>query len=121
MQISEQSESVMSQGRRAATLRGGMLPAVLAAILALGLAVSGCGASGTPSTSATILNTHKVERAIQRSAMIQRSKHATVSCPSGVHQKQGVTFSCTATVGRSSTQFVVTQLDGSGDVHYVAR
>jgi hypothetical protein len=38
-----------------------------------------------------------------------------------VYQKQGITFSCIATVGQSRTQFVVTQLDGSGDVHYVAR
>jgi hypothetical protein len=33
----------------------------------------------------------------------------------------GFVFSCTAIVGHLSTQFVVTELDGSGDVHYVAR
>ena len=120
MQIPEQSESVRTQIRRADAFRGGVLPAVLAAILALGLAVSASGGSGPSSTSATLLNPRKVERAIQRSAMAQRVKHATVTCPSDVHQKQGATFSCTATVGRSSTQFVVTQLDGSGDVHYEA-
>jgi hypothetical protein len=30
-------------------------------------------------------------------------------------------FSCTAVVGRNSTRFVVTQLDGSGRVRYEAR
>jgi hypothetical protein len=121
VQIPGRSELMMRHGRRAAPSRGRVRLAVLAAILATSLAVSACGGAMIRSKSATILNTEKIERAIQRSAMAQRSEHAIVSCPSGVHQKQGVTFSCTATVGRSSTQFVVTQLDGSGDVHYAAR
>jgi hypothetical protein len=86
-------------------------------LVATGLALSACGSSEAP----TILNTEKVERAIEVSSLAQRGKHAQVTCPSGVHQKQGLTFSCTAVVDRGSTRFVVTQLDGSGRVHYEAR
>jgi hypothetical protein len=84
--------------------------------VAVGLSATGCGASEPP----TVLNTQKIERAIERSALAQRGQHARVRCPSGVRQKKNVTFSCSATVGRTSTRFVVTELDGSGRVHYEA-
>jgi hypothetical protein len=96
--------------RKCRSLAGGVL-------VAASLAVTACGSSGSP----TILNTEKVERAIEGSSLAQRGKHAQVSCPSGVHQKKGLVFSCTAVVGRGSTRFVVTELDGSGHVHYEAR
>jgi hypothetical protein len=87
------------------------------ALVAAGLAATGCGGAGAP----TILNTEKVERAIEQSSLAQRGEHARVSCPSGVHQKKGLTFACTAVVGSATTQFAVTQQDGSGRVHYEAR
>jgi hypothetical protein len=87
------------------------------AALAASLVLSACGSSGSP----TILNTEKVERAIEQSTLAQRGEHAQVSCPSGVHQQKALVFSCTAVVNRVSTQFVVTELDGSGHVHYAAR
>jgi hypothetical protein len=43
------------------------------------------------------------------------------SCPSGVHQKKGLVFSCTAVAKRGSTRFLVTTLDASGRVRYEAR
>ena len=89
-----------------------------AAIIAAGLAVTACGKSEEPPT---ILNTEKVERAIEQSISEQRGKTARVSCPSGVHQKKGLEFACTAVVKRTSTKFVVTQLDGAGQVRYEAR
>lgn len=77
-----------------------------------------CGSSEAP----TILNTEKVERSIEQSSLDQRGTNAQVSCPSGVHQKKGLKFSCTAVVSDgSSTRFDVTELDGSGRVHYEAR
>ena len=85
--------------------------------LVAGLALSACGASDPP----TILNTERVERAIEQSSLAQRGAQPRVSCPSGVHQKAGSTFSCIAKLGHASTRFVVTQLDGSGQVHYEAR
>jgi hypothetical protein len=90
---------------------------VAGALVAASLAVSACGSSESP----TILNTEKVERAIEQSSLAQRGTHAQVSCPSGVHQKKGLMFSCTAVAKRASTRFVVTELDGSGHVHYEAR
>ena len=93
---------------------GGSLAAGV--VVAVSLALTACGSSG----SATILDTEKVERAIERSSLAQRGKHAQVSCPSGVHQKKGLVFDCTAVVGRGSTRFVVTELDGFGHVHYEA-
>jgi hypothetical protein len=79
--------------------------------------VTACGSSRSP----TILNTEKVERAIEHSSLDQRGIRARVSCPSGVHQTKGLVFYCTAVVGRHSTRFAVTQLDESGRVHYEAR
>jgi hypothetical protein len=88
-------------------------------LVAASLAVAGCGKSDD--SGPTILNTEKVERAIEKSVALQRGKTAHVSCPSGVHQKKGLVFNCTALVKRQSTQFVVTQQDGAGRVHYEAR
>ena len=90
---------------------------VVGVVLAASLAVSACGESEPP----TILNTEKVERAIERSILVQRGKRAQVSCPSGVHQKKGVDFVCTAVVRRRTTRFDVTQRDDSGRVRYEAR
>lgn len=96
-------------------LGGSLLAGVL---VASSLAVTACGSSGG---APTILNTEKIERAIESSSLAQRGKHAQVSCPSGVHQKKGLVFTCTAVVKGRSTRFVVTQLDGAGHVHYEAR
>ncbi len=90
---------------------------VAAGAVAASLALGACGSAD----SATILNTEKVERAIEQSSLAQRGAHAQVSCPSGIHQKKGLAFSCTALVKRASTRFVVTQLDGAGHVRYAAR
>ncbi len=91
--------------------------AIAAALVAAGLAASACGQS----RSTTILDTEKVERAIERSSLTQRNTHTTVSCPSGVRQKKGLTFSCTAIVKGGSARFTVRQLDDAGRVHYEAR
>jgi hypothetical protein len=88
------------------------------AFAAATLAVTACGGS---SGSPTVVNTEKVERAIEQSSLAQRGQHPRVTCPSGVHQAKGLVFACTAVVGRTSTRFVVTELDGSGRVHYEAR
>ena len=90
---------------------------VAGGLIAAGLAVSACGTAGSP----VVLNTERVERAIEHSSLTERGKHAQVSCPSGVHQAKGVTFSCSAVVKRTTTRFVVAQVDGSGHVHYEGR
>jgi hypothetical protein len=87
-------------------------------LVAAGLAAAGCGGS---SKGPTILDTEKVERAIESSSLAQRGEHARVTCPSGVHQTKGLSFTCTATIASGSTPFTVTQLDGAGHVHYAAR
>jgi hypothetical protein len=91
-----------------------------AGILVVGVlsATAGCGGS---SDAPTILDTEKVERAIEGSSLAQRGQVAHVTCPSGVHQTKGLVFACTARVGTVSTRFDVTQLDASGRVRYVAR
>jgi hypothetical protein len=92
-------------------------------LVAASLTVTACASSGPPTVlkTPTILNTEKIERAIEQSSFVQRGKRAQVSCPSGVHQKKGLVFSCTAVVKRDSTRFVVTELDGAGHVRYEAR
>jgi Domain of unknown function (DUF4333) len=102
-------------GRRRRSTPGRSL--VAGAVAVASLAAVGCGSSGSP----TILNTEKVERAIEQSSLAQRNIHTQVSCPSGVHQQKGLTFTCMAIVGTGSAQFTVTQLDAAGHVHYKAR
>lgn len=102
--------------------RGLRLARVIASgvLAATCLALGACANSETP-TAVTILNTGKVERAIETSSLAQRGKRAQVSCPRGVHQQKGLQFSCTAVVKHDSTRFVVQQLDDSGHVRYEAR
>ena len=88
------------------------------ALIAASFTVMACGSS---TGTVTILNTEKIERAIEQSISNQRQKTTHVSCPSGVHQKKDLVFSCTAKFKGDSTRFVVTQQDASGRVHYVAR
>ena len=104
------------RAKHAARGRWLALLAVIGLVAAASLVVTACGSSGP----VTILNTEKVERSIEQSSLAQRGDHAQASCPSGVHQKEGLEFSCTAVVKGVSTRFVVTELDGSGRVHYEA-
>lgn len=85
-------------------------------IAAAALFVSACGSVEAPN----VLDTEKIEVAIERSILEQRDQVADVSCPVGVHQQEGLVFSCTATVPAGDTRFVVTQTDGFGHVHYEA-
>jgi hypothetical protein len=73
------------------------------------------------SASPVLLNTAKIERAIEQSSLAQRGKTVRVSCPTKVQQKKGLVFYCTAAYQASRTPFMVTELNAVGDVHYVAR
>jgi hypothetical protein len=94
-----------------------MPPRRVQGAIAVAAGLAGCG--GT--TQVTILNTEKVERAIQQSILHDRGLESDVSCPSGVHQKRGLTFVCTAQVRHGTTPFVVKQIDNNGDVSYAGR
>jgi uncharacterized lipoprotein YajG len=86
--------------------------------------LAGCGGTTRTvnvTTPATILDTERVERAIEASILQQRHVSATVTCPSGVVQRQGVTFVCIATTQKGTTPFDVTQTDSAGHVSYRAR
>lgn len=85
--------------------------------IATAVAVGACGSTPTP----VILNTERIERAIEQATLAQRNKRVNVSCPSGVIQKKGVVFTCTATYKGGGGQFVVTETDGAGGVHYEAK
>jgi hypothetical protein len=102
---------------RLSSSRSSTSPAFACLLVAAGLAVGACGSADSP----TVLNTEKVERAIERSSMAQRGIRVHVSCPSGVHQTKGLAFSCSAVAKLYGTRFVVTQLDGAGRVQYEAR
>jgi Domain of unknown function (DUF4333) len=117
MQPLDDLNPIMSPERPAVTSRWLGRSLIAGVLVAASVLFTACGSSGAP----TILNTEKVERAIEHSTLAQRGKLAQVSCPSGVHQRKGLVFSCTAVVQRRSTRFVVTQLNGVGQVHYEAR
>jgi Domain of unknown function (DUF4333) len=89
--------------------------ATLIAALAAALALAGCGGSEKP----RILNTERVERAIEQSILQKRKIDADVSCPDGVERKKGKKFRCLATYKGGRTPFLVTQDDDRGAVHYV--
>ena len=69
-----------------------------------------------------VLNSGKVEKAIETSILQQRRLHATATCPSQVLQQAGVAFQCAVRVGSSATPytFAVVELDNSGHVRYAA-
>jgi hypothetical protein len=86
------------------------------ALVAISLGTIGCSASESPK----ILDTENVEQAIEQSSLAQRGQDPRVTCPSGVHQTEGLMFDCIAVVDNFSTRFVVTQVDGSGRVRFIA-
>jgi hypothetical protein len=96
----------------------GALSAV-GSFLALSLAVAACGSS--TGTGERVLNTAKIERAIEHASLLQRGKTVTVTCPPTVQQHKGVVFFCEAVYRGGRTSFMVTELNAFGDVHYVAR
>jgi Domain of unknown function (DUF4333) len=89
---------------------------IAAALAAVGV-VSGCGSDDAKETK--VLDTERIERAIEQSILEKRDLTATVSCPSGTKQKKGVKFRCTATYKGGKTVFLVTQDDDKGAVHYI--
>lgn len=99
----------------------------LTAAFALAVALGGCGgatrtvtAIRTVTVSPLILDTEKVERSIQESILAKRDVRAEVSCPSGVHQRRGLTFYCAATLPNGTvTRFRVKQINSAGGVSYV--
>ena len=87
-----------------------------AAVLASAM-LTACG-SDKP---VVILDTERVERAIEQSIQAKRGLESHVSCPSGVHQKKGLTFTCVAQLKNGATTFAVKQTDDRGHVTYVGR
>ena len=83
---------------------------ISAVLVASGAA--GCGGNKK------ILDTERVERAIEQTVLQKRHLRATVSCPAGIEQKKGLVFRCIATFKGGQTPFVVTE-DAGGAVHYV--
>jgi hypothetical protein len=92
-----------------AFLGGAGLMAVIAVIAGLW--------NGT--SNPVILNTNRVERAIETSILQQRHLASSVSCPVNIVQKRGVVFNCQASVRGRQFSVVVTEVDGDGHVTFV--
>ncbi len=102
----------------------------VAAALAVGVLVCACGSSKpTSSTTAAlarratgVLDIKRVELAIEQSIMTKRHTRATVHCPAGILQEQGLTFTCVARTydhrRALTTIFTVFQRDSRGNVYY---
>jgi hypothetical protein len=78
-------------------------------------------ATPASSSSATPLDTKRVERAIVASIKSQRKVTAHVTCPAAVPQIKGVQFNCHAQSSIGKATFIVTQTDAHGHVTYVAK
>jgi hypothetical protein len=88
---------------------------ILATLIPTAAGLSACGGSDS---NKKILDTERVERAIEASILEKRQLRAQVSCPSGTEQKKGITFRCAATYKGGSNPFVVTEDDDKGAVHW---
>lgn len=86
-----------------------------AAAMALVAVIAGLW-NGT--SNPVILDTERVELAIQASILTQRHLHSSVSCPVNIEQRQGVRFYCQATVGRRAYPVLVSQVDDRGHVTF---
>jgi len=75
----------------------------------------------TLTTPPVILDTGRVERAIEQSVLAQREIHARAACPSGILQRKGLSFPCAVTFPGGRATFTVDQLDNKGSVHYAAQ
>jgi hypothetical protein len=84
-------------------------------LLAAGLFGVACGSS---STKARTLNVAKVETAIVRSILKERSLTATVECPGSVPQRSGYKFTCQAVLDAGAYPVSVIETDGNGHVRY---
>lgn len=71
--------------------------------------------------SLVVLDVPKVEHAIKTSIAQQRKLTATVTCPTAVLQRVGLTFTCSAVVHGKAYPFEVTETDSHGHVRYVGR
>jgi hypothetical protein len=72
----------------------------------------GCG------SSATTLDSARVERAIANSILRERNLYTMVTCPSKVPQQAGHVFTCTAHLDVGTYPIAVTETNGSGHVRY---
>jgi hypothetical protein len=88
------------------------------ALLSVATAVSGCAIGG--SSPPRILNTERIERAIEQAAWTNRSIRTAVTCPAGEPQKAHWSFNCTAAFAKGFATFTVTELDGAGHVHFAS-
>jgi len=66
-----------------------------------------------------VLDSHTVERAIQKAILKERHLHSTVSCPAPILQEKGLKFTCTATTKKGSGPFTVTEVNSIGGVTFV--
>ncbi len=95
------------------------IAAAVTLVLAAATAI-GCG-DDTQQPAPVILDTKRVERAIEQSILTERKVTADVDCPAGVRQAKGLTFRCVATTrGGVTAAFVVHQKDDKGNVTYAA-
>jgi hypothetical protein len=103
----------------------------LAPLLALLLALTGCGggSSSTPRRSSLpttapggrYLNPAHIAFAIEQSIRRQRDLRARVSCPTRIPKHRGRKFVCVAKTSQGQTPFVVTEISDAGNVSYVGK
>lgn len=72
-------------------------------------------------TPLTVLDSVKIERAIEASVTRQRHLRSVATCPPEVLQQAGIVFRCSVTVAGSGQvyPFRVRETDGAGDVQYL--
>lgn len=87
------------------------LASLVSAVLAT-VVICACG------SSARILDSAKVERAIATSILKEHSLYTTVACPAKVPQQSGHVFVCTAHLEVGAYPVTVIETNGSGQVRY---
>jgi hypothetical protein len=77
------------------------------------------GVSYSNNTPLNILNSHRIEVAIQEAVHTQKHVKTTATCPATILEAKGLQFTCTAKIKKGIASFRVTETNNTGHVNFV--
>ena len=66
-----------------------------------------------------VLDSHRIQLAIQDAVRSKRHVNTTATCPAAILQAKGLTFTCTAKIKKGVASFRVTQTDNNGHITFI--
>jgi len=77
------------------------------------------GVSYSNSKPLNILNSHRIELAIEDAVHSKRHVKTTATCPAAILEAKGLKFTCTAKLKTGAASFLVTETDNNGHVSFI--